>query len=331
MIAVAKHTGMVCSSALQLLIGLHLASDTLRKPVELFLHSRLDIDEAAIKFHFGHSVQRFHSYAEISQSDAPRTLFVDSDVASLAPLWESTKSQIFVYEEGVGTYSSLTALSPGLLRSMKWTILDVLRGYSVRLGDSRCTSGVYVYWPHLFNSAWRRRVKSVFQIKGSLKTFIATRQEHLMSVFKLVLNLPKNNFADQDVIILLTDWSEVKAEDLDFAKREVNAKRKPLIVLKRHPRAPADTSDLFDVELPARIPLEMLLLDIMDANPSSVTVLHKGSSCVLYTGDWPIEFKLLPSTSRRVRQTILDVLDRFTVLRECRPPRSLRLDSPTKA
>ena len=212
-----------------------------------------------------------------------RTLFVDSDVGLrrflllLKTQLGLKRPQIWVYEEGLGSYR--TDLYK---QDIKHRLFDAL-GIGTHFGGSRLTRGIYVCEPSLFRERFPDQVVEVRKIARTPCEIIEGNLKEWSRIFDYVPVSPSSETA---CALYLTDWS-VHPDGVARLNEFPGDK-----YMKPHPHIkeiPAVTG----VELiSATPPAELVLIDLLGTY-QSVTVFHHGSSCEKYVGDQRVSYVLV--------------------------------------
>lgn len=211
----------------------------------------------------------------------PRVIFLDSDVGVKNLLFlasikiNSRFSEIYVYEEGHGTYRN------DLYRGYKKRALRSL-GVATHFGQSVLTSGIYVYEPERYLSSVCKYEKKCFLIKNKINDLIRDRDlDNIAAVFDpgSFFNLIVKR--SQKCSIYLSSW-KVDWRFLDgFDKKSGDN----FVKLHPHIKKSEDFSFGSDIQLiPSMLPAEVVLMYFSQIY-ESVTVFHHSSGVSLYISD----------------------------------------------
>jgi len=198
-------------------------------------------------------------------------LFINSDYGVLQTYWlyYLRKRNIYVYEEGVGTYRMDLMNKSSVIKS----VLRFL-GFKSYFGGGRFTKGIYVYDINKY-------LVSKPNFSKLVKDFRMDFLSHLKEFkYKYLLNSDKDKISKlnkKKVYLYLTSWKyNNKIIDLipnDYIK-----------VIKPHPHVNSlDLSklDSFDVVFGGEGMVEFLIYDLLQIT-SELVIAHESSSALLY-------------------------------------------------
>ena len=237
----------------------------------------LDWDLSAMKIQF--SVDR--RMAERVATDlGVKRVFVDSDVG-LKRFLSLLKTQIikeppeiWVYEEGIGTYRNDLYKD-----SLKRRVFKVL-GIGTHFGDSRYTRGIYVRNPNQFLEKFPKVEVEVCQIKLTASETLDQNIEEWAIAFNYTNVQPGQT---EECALYLTDW---EVHDVGIIRlNEFLGDR----FIKPHPHIKSSIEVPTVQMISATAPAELVLMDLL-ANYVQVTVFHHGSSCERYIDNKRVSF-----------------------------------------
>jgi len=209
---------------------------------------------------------------QVATTHGAKVLFVDSDVGLKRFLLLSRtqmrrhRPQIWVYEEGIGTYRN--DMYPNVAKRQFFKSL----GIGTHFGGSRFTRGVYVREPKLFLERFQSIGKEVRYIENSPAETLGRDIKAWAYIFNYTS--VEANQADT-CTIYLTDWN-VREEGL--ARLDASC---GIRFVKPHPHIKTLPDVLGAKILSATAPAELVLMDLLEKY-ARVTVIHHGSSCERY-------------------------------------------------
>lgn len=185
----------------------------------------------------------------------------------------SRDARICIYEEGVGTYR-------GDLYPLLWGSIVRALGGAVHFGGQGVTEEVWLFEPSVYAQRFPKHAHKVRGIKQGLQPWLISNELLLETIFvgAPIGNLLPDNGEQSQCSLYLSGW-HWESEVAD----EVQA-RSGLSVLKLHPHIAEDAPeifDLFDLQIPARVPAELLIVALA-RRFNDVAVLHHGSSVERY-------------------------------------------------
>jgi len=201
-------------------------------------------------------------------------LYINTDygVKPMLWMWNLRSLNIFVYEEGIGTYRT-DLISRSFLVKMCLKIL----GFKSYFGGGRFTKGIFVYDIDKYLS-------TKDNLKIEVRNFEMNFFDHLKNFkFRNLLFDVKINFINdinnKDVLLYISSWSLYPNLDVVLSEY-VNY----ITVFKPHPHIVNSLDNLFDLfqyQIDGNIMVEYLILNILE-NAKSLVVLHENSSSMLY-------------------------------------------------
>ncbi|AIM39170.1 hypothetical protein KO02_22660 [Sphingobacterium sp. ML3W] len=211
-------------------------------------------------------------------------LYIDSDygMRTALKLRKIKTKEIFVYEEGTGTYRSdlISATHPNKILVM----LLKFFGVSEYFGGSRFVKGLYMY-----DVAKHEKLVPDFH-----KTRLRFRRSFLDNLELIKMDLIskeqrdfyKKLVAGRDVHLYLTNWNyNIKIDKILTDNRNEMKNENALYLLKPHPRLiNSEFEFVYDSILSNSALVEILLIDFKKFS-KSLTVYHEGSSALLYLTD----------------------------------------------
>ncbi|OPK10879.1 hypothetical protein BZ163_07675 [Pseudomonas sp. VI4.1] len=215
----------------------------------------------------------------------PKRVFIDSDVGlklfiNLLKLKiKSPKTEIHVYEEGIGTYR--TDLIPNKLKNLVFTAL----GVGCYFGGASLTKKIHIFNPSLYKKNIPFLSKKIEKIEDDFSFWISSNKDSLIEVFSpgfKVENLESLDLAR----VYLSDWEM----DVEFIAKLAKLGR---VFVKPHPHIKRIALDEIttnnNIELvPGALPAELLMILLADKF-QNVKIYHKNSSCMNYISSERIE------------------------------------------
>lgn len=206
-------------------------------------------------------------------------LFIDSDYGIITnnKLRKVKSKEIYVYEEGVGSYRSDL-----ISKNRSWLKKNILKifGNKEFFGGSKFVKGIYVYdhEKHInkvpdFDKE-RLHFKNPFsvQVERNISNFLST---DLIEKYRSLIR-------NRDVLLYITSWSyNVEIENYILKKNQ--GAEKKIIILKPHPHfKDFDKIQIqFDDVVKGEILVEMLFILLKEYSKDFV-VLHENSSALQY-------------------------------------------------
>jgi len=208
-----------------------------------------------------------------------RNIYVDSDYGRKSYLYSFLKANLFVYDEGIGTYSLSLKEMPGIKNKLKYFIFKLI-GASTFQGGGRNTKGVILYNILYYRNKYSKELtaKTLLPFSLPLESFIKQNISKLLRVFQF------NQYAElrgQRVLIYLT-FHFLRDDILTYL--EENSKNYDLVIVKPHPHLLryGDISPLQDKGFEIlNNPIMAEVLILMLSKDNYITVLHESSSACL--------------------------------------------------
>lgn len=262
---------------------------TYGKRVLIFVNSFYNANEFFIKTNEAHnwdnsfffncenSAYKF-IYKSLNKDD---TLFIDSDygITSLLRLCRVKTKEIYVYEEGVGSYRD-DLLSRHNYSYVK-NFLYKLFGVKNHMGGSRFVKGLYIY-------DVQKHIQMVPRFKNKRLSFEHSFIENLSLNTNFLLDNDRINFyseafKDKDVHLYLTSWQFNEKIVAIFDKiRDESILSSVAFIIKPHPHMKSiDFNYKFCHVIPGDLMIEPLL-QILSNKSSKLVVYHENSSCMQY-------------------------------------------------
>lgn len=137
-------------------------------------------------------------------NEKPNFIYIDSDIG-LKPLIDfyklklkSRRTEIHVYEEGVGTYR--TDLIPWFKK-----IIYSIVGAGVYFGGAVSTKKIHVFNTNLYKENIPHLSRKAIEIEGNLATWIKAYKNELIEIFSHGFGI-ENIKKKQIAILYITDW-----------------------------------------------------------------------------------------------------------------------------
>ncbi len=210
-------------------------------------------------------------------------IYVDSDYGLRCYLYSMLKCNLYVYDEGIGTYTNNLHVQLGLNNSFK-KIAFKLIGAGFFLGGNWKTSGIYVYNPNFYSSVFKNYLKGkeILSFQFQFGYFIRNNMDRISKVFNF------NDFDDivgKKVLLYIT-YHTVSSDLLDYISS--NEKMYDVVIIKPHPHlVKFGGIDIFDnvncIVNTNPIIAEIFILKLTLHN--HLTVLHQSSTSTLNLGN----------------------------------------------
>lgn len=221
-------------------------------------------------------------------------LYIDSDVGfykyvqlAITKLFSNAEN-IFVYEEGIGSYRN------NLYSGFKRKIFEILK-VGVYFGGSYFVSGIYVCDPAKYINSTKSK-KAVMVLNKTPYDFFVERAEDLISDYNLsglIGNL--RNMKGDECTLYLGGW------DFDREAMEVLAESPAPRLFKPHPHCGSKNDfnhfSYCDILIDYSIPAELLLC-ILSGMYKNIKVLHHGTSAEWYVRCNNVHFEKLKENIR---------------------------------
>lgn len=211
-------------------------------------------------------------------NNSPKSVYIDSDVGfrSLVELCELKikliKTEIHVYEEGIGTYTENFISSQ--FKKYIYSILGV--GYC--FGGSFLTKKIHVFNPCLYKKNIPFLSKKVVEIEEDFQLWLTQNKNNLIEVFCPTFNI-EDCKENQEANVYLSNWSI----DEEFVAKASSLMR---LFVKPHPHIKKEMHNQFlknkNVELiPSELPAEILIIFLLEKF-QKINIYHENSSCLNY-------------------------------------------------
>lgn len=216
----------------------------------------------------------------ISKNDK---LFIDSDygLKTKFRLQSLKVNNIFVYEEGVGSYRN-DLLSSLNYHPLKTWILKIL-GVKEHMGGTSLVKGLYIYDvdKHISRVSDFKNKRYLFE--RPFDNQIIKYKTHLIENFADFEKYYKKKYENKDVYLYLTSWNYNEKADILFNDLLTNNSRtQPSFIIKVHPHIKDIKFHFsYDDVIEGNIMAELLIV-ILHATARSLTVVHEGSSVIHY-------------------------------------------------
>lgn len=240
------------------------------------------------------SIYFFNSYSEafnFIKINKFSKLFIDGDYSSsmINELKSLKNINIFVYEEGLGSYTNnirnlvqKNKFGEGtFLQKIKWNLATLylkMQGHGNFHGGFKGTQGIYVYNQELHKKNKPNFKKEVLNFKMPFLDHLKKFEDRniISSNYHELLNLVKG----KQVLLYLTSWDiDPKIEDIlseyqDYFK-----------ILKPHPHINEDKlkflENKFDYQIKGGNMVEFLISDLIEV-VDNLVILHKNSAALLH-------------------------------------------------
>lgn len=209
----------------------------------------------------------------------PDKVFIDSDVGLKTYIQlclfklKRPKSEIHVYEEGIGTYRT------DLIPSIPKKILHKAIGAACYFGDSIAVKKIHVFDVKKHAQIIPHLKKKTLSIPQSMSTFIEDNEKTILNIFCPKFKLEPTTDS-RDAYIYLSDW--------DIEEKEITTLiKKKNIFIKPHPHKKEIELEPYRRIIPSAqwipgsIPAEVILL-MLSKKYTCVFVKHKKSSSIHY-------------------------------------------------
>ncbi|RXK87343.1 hypothetical protein [Filimonas effusa] len=212
-------------------------------------------------------------------------LYVDSDYGRKSYLYSLVPGKLFVYDEGIGTYSVTTKELSGFLNKMKFFLFKAI-GAGTFQGGNWKTRGVIVYNKKLYNIRFGKELKGkeILSFQYPFNEFIRHNIDRICKVF---------NFYDYagltgKRILLYLTFHKLRDDIISYITE--HATEYDMVLVKLHPHlakfgnvAPLQNKGYNLLTNP--IMAEVIILKLAANN--YVTILHESSSACLNLGKSP--------------------------------------------
>jgi hypothetical protein len=206
-------------------------------------------------------------------------VYIDSDINKMKLIFPIRRLNIYVYEEGIGTYSKKHYYPTRfILGNLRLYFLRML-GYKNRRGGDRYVKGLFLYRPDFYK-------KNTYK-KANVNGFKCDLIEHLEYIEELgIFEKPKDFtiYKDKKVALYIGSWVE---QHDDFFKL-VSNNDVDFIVYKPHPHL-KNVSNVshYDLIVDGLYPAELLILNLIK-NVKELLVLSQYSTSMIYFENDPM-------------------------------------------
>lgn len=212
----------------------------------------------------------------------PSTIFIDSDVGvkNLLDLCKfkikSLRTEINVYEEGLGTYRN------NFVNSNTRKMVLNLFGVGCYFGGCFLTKKIHVFEPEIYSQKIPSLKEKAVKISIDFSKWIHENKNELIAIFSPGFKIwcsSNQNTAH----LYLSDWNI----DANFIKNSLNLDN---FYIKLHPHIKnAFTNDFKQLLfIPQSLPAEVALILLIEKF-KTITVYHKNSSCMHYVSSTKIK------------------------------------------
>lgn len=273
----------ICTKPLQIMICMVLNKNNRNNHLYVidYFHNSLKIaDSNALKKNFK-KITWFKTKKEALRAAAneqPKSVYIDSDVGfmTLVELCELKikliKTEIHVYEEGIGTYTGNFISSK--FKKYIYSILGV--GYC--FGGSFLTKKIHVFNPCLYKKNIPFLSKKVVEIEEDFELWLTQNKNNLIEIFCPTLKI-ENYKESQEANVYLSSWNI----DKEFVAKVSSLMK---LFVKPHPHIKKEMYNQFsknkNVELiPSELPAEILIIILLEKF-QKINIYHENSSCLNY-------------------------------------------------
>ena len=203
-------------------------------------------------------------------------LYINYDISIiLSILYHIKRMNIYTYEEGIGSYSSIQRWHQGSFIS--WIRNNL--GVGQINNSSKFIKGVFLYNPDIFYSLRTDSTFNVFKLSHDFCYSLSEKGGIFETIYERVIKKFRN-IIDSNVLIYITSWS---INEKIMSDIETNKDRFDHVFIKLHPNIV--TNSLFFPEYCDVISCPILveyLLNILINNNNIVTVYHESSTSMVY-------------------------------------------------
>jgi hypothetical protein len=210
-------------------------------------------------------------------------LFIDNDLSWFLYTLSLLKriEGVYVYEEGVGSYSSKEVYEASV--SKGGVFRDLLRrflGMGFHPGDSNFCKGVFLTKPKLYNKKFNTDKGLAFEV-----SFIKNLQRFEDVFVKISGNLPNEiNVSDKRILLYVTEWEIMPNILAEFFEE---AKQYDICFIKPHPHIKHINLNEKDNIIIIRTPLMCeMILSYLISRGNKLTVWHHYSTSVVHFLDY---------------------------------------------
>lgn len=220
-----------------------------------------------------------------ASKETAQVVFVDSDIG-LKPLFDfckvkakSRKTEIHVYEEGVGTYRT------NIIKNSAKKIIYKIIGAGCHFGGSRVTEKIHIFTPDLYKKNIPKLSSKVVAIEPRLEPWILKNKNKLIEIFSPGFKVD-NTKGEDSITLYLSDWNV----DINLINKISETNK---VFVKPHPHISKEVLRKIpnnkNIELvPSSLPAEILLMLFMEKF-KKINVHHSNSSCMSYIKSNQIE------------------------------------------
>lgn len=219
----------------------------------------------------------------VAQKYNIKNLYVDSDYGRKSYVYSLTKGQLFVYDEGIGTYSIDTSEMPGIVNRFKKKIFGLL-GAGTFQGGNWKTEGIFLYNKNYYVKRFGHKLgkKEVLDFEYSFQEFIEMNLEKLEYVFDFQ---NANKLFNKKIILYLT-FHTVRPDVLSFIEQQ--KADYDIVIIKPHPHYLKfgnieELRNLGYSVIENSVIAELLIVKLSKDN--HVTLLHESCSACLNLHD----------------------------------------------
>lgn len=210
-----------------------------------------------------------------------RNLYVDNDMSWFfyGMSFFNRINNLYVYEEGIGTYANMTEYEEvNLCRKSSWArrLGRKLMGMGLHIGDSRYCKGVYLTKPYLYNSKFCST-----KGRGFVMSFLDNLQKNEELFLRLTGGLPEElEVSEKSILIYVTDWN-IQSEILSKLFKE--SPQYDICFIKPHPHIKQIEikEDSFVKVLNTPVMMELVISYLLKRN-NRITIWHQYSTSVVH-------------------------------------------------
>lgn len=206
---------------------------------------------------------------------------------------------VFVFEEGIGTYLPHAQRSETLLNSF-YKLLGI--------GETYCTSkyfkGLFLYKPEVYTKIMGKNGVPLIKMKYDFLDLVEERKEQLLAIFEIDI---KNDviwtIKSKRILLYLTEWA---LDETILEQIEDNKDNYDYVFIKPHPHNKVVSPLLSGYNVIATPIMAEVLIATILYNENELTVYHQGSTSVIYFGG---EIKSIVFPSKDISVTSYNGLD----------------------
>ncbi len=191
-------------------------------------------------------------------------------------LWHLPSVVVHVYEEGIGTYFNSLLKEHRMIKNTLIRIYALLSGNEIKFGGNKRTSEIIIYKKDFH--AQQVKFRKTKQRSTFKKPFVNHFSE-IMHLFE-PLDEELKGITSQNILVYIPSWN---IQSIDQQKDSYDLK-----IIKPHPHLKnlGDHVDGYDYSIPASVPAELLLLQLV-GNNNQITVVSHYSTATLYFRNFP--------------------------------------------